>query len=100
MADGPLGIASWGLFGRATAYPSALSLAASWNRDLATTTGQAFADGGVPVESILCLLPVSISIVPQKVPAISNISVKIRGLPLRWLWHLPVLWPMAVCFRW
>jgi beta-glucosidase len=44
MADGPLGIASWGLFGRATAYPSALSLAASWNRDLATTTGQAFAD--------------------------------------------------------
>lgn len=44
MADGPLGIASWGLFGRATAYPSALSLAASWNRDLATATGSAYAD--------------------------------------------------------
>ena len=28
MADGPLGVASWGLFGRATAFPSALSLAA------------------------------------------------------------------------
>ncbi|MDE7152595.1 MAG: hypothetical protein K2O27_10100 [Candidatus Amulumruptor sp.] len=44
MADGPLGIASWGLFGRATAYPSALSIAASWNRDLATATGSAYAD--------------------------------------------------------
>lgn len=43
MADGPLGIASWGLFGRATAYPAALSLAASWNRDLARRTGEAFA---------------------------------------------------------
>ena len=29
LADGPLGVASWGLFGRATAFPSALSLAAS-----------------------------------------------------------------------
>lgn len=44
MADGPLGIASWGLFGRATAYPSALSIAASWNRDLAAATGSAYAD--------------------------------------------------------
>ena len=35
LADGPLGLASWGLFGKATAFPSALSLAASWNRDLA-----------------------------------------------------------------
>lgn len=43
LADGPLGIASWGLFGRATAYPSALSLAASWNRALAHRTGEAFA---------------------------------------------------------
>lgn len=44
MADGPLGVASWGLFGRATAYPSTLSLAASWNRDLASSTGRAMAD--------------------------------------------------------
>lgn len=44
MADGPLGIASWGLFGRSTAYPSALSLAASWNRELAAATGSAYAD--------------------------------------------------------
>lgn len=43
MADGPLGVASWGLFGRATAFPSALSLAASWNRDLAKRTGEAYA---------------------------------------------------------
>ena len=28
LADGPLGLASWGLFGKATAFPSALSLAA------------------------------------------------------------------------
>ena len=44
MADGPLGVASWGLFGRATAYPSSLSLASSWNRDLAAATGKAYAD--------------------------------------------------------
>lgn len=43
MADGPLGVASWGLFGRATAYPAALSLAASWNKELAQHTGEAFA---------------------------------------------------------
>lgn len=44
MADGPLGLASWGLFGRGTAYLSALSLAASWNRDLGLTLGNAFAE--------------------------------------------------------
>lgn len=44
MADGPLGIASWGLFGRSTAYPSALSLASSWNRSLASEAGAAYAD--------------------------------------------------------
>lgn len=43
MADGPLGVASWGLWGRATAFPSALSLAASWNTQLAYQTGKAYA---------------------------------------------------------
>lgn len=43
MADGPLGVASWGLFGRATAYPASLMLAASWDRNLADATGQSFA---------------------------------------------------------
>lgn len=43
MADGPLGIASWGLWGRATAFPSALSLAASWNKDLARRVGDMYA---------------------------------------------------------
>lgn len=43
MADGPLGVASWGLFGRATAFPSSLSLAASWNKELAAKTGGHFA---------------------------------------------------------
>jgi beta-glucosidase len=42
MADGPLGIASWGLFGRATAFPSALSLAASWDRNLAAQAGDIY----------------------------------------------------------
>lgn len=42
MADGPLGVSSWGLWGRATAYPSALSLASSWNRNLAKTLGERF----------------------------------------------------------
>lgn len=43
MADGPLGIASWGLWGRATAFPSALSLAASWNKDLSRQVGEIYA---------------------------------------------------------
>ena len=43
LADGPLGVASWGLFGRATAFPSALSLAASWNKNLAEKTGAMYA---------------------------------------------------------
>lgn len=43
MADGPLGIASWGLWGRATAFPSALSLSASWNRELAAQVGGMYA---------------------------------------------------------
>lgn len=43
LADGPLGLASWGLFGRATAFPSALQLAASWNRELAGQTGSTYA---------------------------------------------------------
>lgn len=43
LADGPLGIASWGLFGQATAFPSALMLAASWNRDLSGKTGSMYA---------------------------------------------------------
>lgn len=42
LADGPLGVASWGLFGKATAFPSALSLAASWNRDLAARVGDCY----------------------------------------------------------
>ncbi len=44
MADGPLGIASWGLWGKATAFPSALSLAASWNRQLASRVGEMYAE--------------------------------------------------------
>jgi beta-glucosidase len=43
MADGPLGIASWGWNGRATAFPAALSLAASWNKDLASRIGSMYA---------------------------------------------------------
>lgn len=42
LADGPLGVASWGLFGKATAFPSALSLAASWNRELAARIGDCY----------------------------------------------------------
>ncbi|MEG0889523.1 MAG: glycoside hydrolase family 3 C-terminal domain-containing protein [Bacteroides sp.] len=43
LADGPLGLSSWGLFGRATAFPSALSLAASWNKELARAVGSMYA---------------------------------------------------------
>lgn len=41
LADGPLGIASWGIYGRATCFPSTLSLASSWNTDLVTKVGDA-----------------------------------------------------------
>lgn len=43
MADGPLGLASWGLFGKATAFPSALSIASSWNKELAQKVGEMYA---------------------------------------------------------
>lgn len=43
MADGPLGLSSWGLWGRATAFPSAISVAASWNRELAHSLGEMYA---------------------------------------------------------
>lgn len=43
MADGPLGLSSWGLWGRATAFPSALAVASSWNRDLASRLGEMYA---------------------------------------------------------
>lgn len=42
LADGPLGVASWGEFGKATAFPAALSLAASWNRKLAAEVGDCY----------------------------------------------------------
>lgn len=44
MADGPLGLSSWGLWGRATAFPSALSVASSWNRSLAAEIGKSYAE--------------------------------------------------------
>ena len=43
LADGPLGLSSWGLFGKATAFPSSLSIAASWNRNLAGELGMMYA---------------------------------------------------------
>lgn len=43
LVDGPLGISSWGLFGKATAFPASLSVAASWNRELAEEVGATYA---------------------------------------------------------
>lgn len=44
MADGPLGIASWGEYGRGTAFPATLALAASWNTELASRLGTYYAE--------------------------------------------------------
>ena len=44
MADGPLGLSSWGLWGRATAFPAALAVAASWDCDLVARLGAAYAE--------------------------------------------------------
>lgn len=43
MADGPLGLSSWGLWGRATAFPSAIAVASSWNRELSFQLGEMYA---------------------------------------------------------
>ncbi|MCK9208444.1 MAG: glycoside hydrolase family 3 protein, partial [Salinivirgaceae bacterium] len=42
MADGPVGIASWGIQGRATCFPSGVLTAATWNRSMVSTLGDAF----------------------------------------------------------
>ena len=42
MSDGPLGIASWGIHGRATAFPATIAASASWNRDLMKKAGKAY----------------------------------------------------------
>lgn len=44
MADGPLGLSSWGLWGRATAFPSSISVASSWNKNLASEVGKIYAE--------------------------------------------------------
>lgn len=44
MADGPLGISSWGIHGRATAFPAGIMQAATWNRSLMGKLGDAYAD--------------------------------------------------------
>lgn len=43
LADGPLGVSSWGLFGKATAFPASLALAASWDKELAREVGDIYA---------------------------------------------------------
>jgi beta-glucosidase len=40
MADGPLGVRN---YGKSTAYPATVALAATWNRDLARTFGESLA---------------------------------------------------------
>jgi beta-glucosidase len=42
MADGPLGVSSWGIHGRATAFPATISACASWNRKLMNDLGKAY----------------------------------------------------------
>lgn len=42
MSDGPLGIASWGINGRATAFPATIAASASWNRGLLMELGKAY----------------------------------------------------------
>src|ERR1700754_4243157 len=42
MSDGPLGIASWGVNGRATAFPAIIASSASWNKDLMRKAGKAY----------------------------------------------------------
>ncbi|MDP4209145.1 MAG: glycoside hydrolase family 3 C-terminal domain-containing protein [Bacteroidota bacterium] len=42
MADGPLGVASWGIHGRATAFPAAIMAAATWNRALMSNLGDVY----------------------------------------------------------
>ncbi len=42
MSDGPLGIASWGINGRATAFPATIASSASWNKDLIAKAGKAY----------------------------------------------------------
>lgn len=44
MVDGPTGVGSWGLFGRSTAYPASIAVAASWNRELAGELGAMYAE--------------------------------------------------------
>lgn len=44
MADGPLGIASWGDYGRATAFPATLLLSATWDRNLAYMAGSVYSE--------------------------------------------------------
>jgi len=42
MSDGPLGIASWGIHGRATAFPATIAACAAWNRALMARAGKAY----------------------------------------------------------
>lgn len=42
MADGPLGVSSWGIHGRATAFPATIAACATWNRALMAELGKAY----------------------------------------------------------